>query len=104
MSEVLCTVDFVAGASFYGEGHRERVGESIFLFASYEYEVSTIEVHRVIKGSDPKELEASEKIAIDKDEGDSVAAKSNSKDAINDGIKGEEQKEQDQEAVTGTAP
>lgn len=97
-------VDFVAGASFYGEGHQERVGESIFLFASCEYEVSTIEVLRVIKGSDPEALEASEEIAIGNNECDSVASESNSEDAINDCSEGEEQKEHDQEAVTSTAP
>jgi len=32
-------VDFVAGATFYGDGRQERVGESIFLFAPQEFEV-----------------------------------------------------------------
>jgi len=57
-------VDFLAGGSFYGEGHQERVGESIFLFASREYDVTTIEVLKAVSGSDPDSIEASREIAI----------------------------------------
>lgn len=57
-------VDFIAGAAFYGLGHQERVGESIFLFASQDYEVSTIENLNVIKDTNAEALEASRKIAI----------------------------------------
>ena len=32
-------VDFVAGGTFYGRGFQERIGESIFLFASKVFEV-----------------------------------------------------------------
>lgn len=34
-------VDFAAGATFYGDGHQERVGESIFLFCPSSFEVRT---------------------------------------------------------------
>lgn len=34
-------VDFAAGATFYGDGHQERVGESIFLFCPANFEVRT---------------------------------------------------------------
>jgi len=34
-------VDFVAGATFNVDGHQERVGESIFLFAPEHFEVQT---------------------------------------------------------------
>jgi FtsZ-interacting cell division protein YlmF len=35
-------VDFVAGGTFYGGGHQERIGESVFLFASKEFNVSNM--------------------------------------------------------------
>ncbi len=57
-------VDFLAGGSFYGEGHQERIGESIFLFASREFEVVALEVLKVVNGSDPDAIEASKEIAI----------------------------------------
>ena len=36
-------VDFAAGGTFYGDGHQERVGESIFLFSPTNFEVVSSE-------------------------------------------------------------
>jgi FtsZ-interacting cell division protein YlmF len=79
-------VDFVAGGAFYGEGHQERVGEAIFLFASREYEVSTMEVLKVIKGSDPEALEASKEIAIGSNDEESPAKQGTKADSDSNGI------------------
>ena len=57
-------IDFIAGGTFYGDGHQERVGESIFLFAGSEYIVSPIEVLKVFNDSDLQALDASEEIAV----------------------------------------
>jgi FtsZ-interacting cell division protein YlmF len=54
------SVDFVAGGTFYGDGHQERVGESIFLFVSSEYDVSILEVSTEMEGEDPEAIESSE--------------------------------------------
>lgn len=55
-------VDFVAGAAFYGDGHQERVGESIFLFAPDIFEVNgsgeSVEgggEQKLISADEPKE-------------------------------------------------
>jgi len=60
-------VDFLAGGSFYGEGHQERVGESVFLFASREYDVTTLEVLKDVSGSDPDKIKALKEIKIGDD-------------------------------------
>ena len=96
-------VDFVAGGAFYGEGHQERVGESIFLFASCEYEVSAIEVLKVIKGSDPQALEASDEIAISNDKDQSVPTETDSEGAISDGSEDDKHEQQKEEAEKSTA-
>jgi FtsZ-interacting cell division protein YlmF len=54
------SVDFVAGGTFYGDGHQERIGESIFLFVSSEYDVSILEVSTETKGEDREAIESSE--------------------------------------------
>lgn len=36
------SVDWASGATFYGEGHQERLGESVFLFAPKEWEVLSV--------------------------------------------------------------
>lgn len=83
-------VDFIAGGAFYGDGHQERVGESIFLFASCEYIVSTIEVLKVMSDSDLQTLEASEEIAIGGDQAQAVATEVNYEGAIKPGLEEEQ--------------
>lgn len=78
-------VDFIAGGAFYGDGHQERVGESIFLFASCEYIVSPIHILKVMKDTDLQALEASEEIAFGGHQVQAVAAEVNNADATTTG-------------------
>jgi FtsZ-interacting cell division protein YlmF len=99
-------VDFVAGGAFYGEGHQERVGESIFLFASREYDVSTIEVLKVIKGSDPEALEASKEISIGSTKEESPTEQGTKADSESNGIVNSESEPEEatcSDATTGSS-
>jgi FtsZ-interacting cell division protein YlmF len=78
-------IDFIAGGTFYGDGHQERVGESIFLFAGSEYIVSPIEVLKVFNDSDLQALDASEEIAVKGVQAQADAAGVNNEAAIKPG-------------------
>lgn len=59
-------VDFVAGATFNIDGRQERIGDSIFLFSSSQYEVkgygdsASNDIQGLIEGELPRDLSATE--------------------------------------------
>lgn len=58
-TEAQRSVDFMAGGAFFGAGHQERIAESVFLFASKEFDVSDLENKKTTNAMDPKVINES---------------------------------------------
>ena len=58
-TEAQRSVDFMAGGAFFGAGHQERIAESVFLFASKEFDVSDLENKKTTNAMDPNVINKS---------------------------------------------